>query len=78
MLTETIRISFISRITIYVHYTHILQNVHKWVPLCCTVVVEHIFIVVDVLYLNSMINHCRYMNNDCDWTRCVSLAYSYK
>jgi len=33
------------------------KKVDKWVPLCCTVVVEHV-IVIDVLYLNTIINHC--------------------
>jgi len=34
-----------------------LKKVDKWVLLSCTVVVEYV-IVMDVLDLNSMINHC--------------------
>jgi len=31
------------------------EKMYKWVSLCCTVVVKHV--IMDVLYLNSMINH---------------------
>jgi len=33
------------------------KKVDKWVSLCCSVVIKHV-IVMDVLYLNSMINNC--------------------
>jgi len=33
-----------------------LKKMDKWVPLCCTVI-DYV-IVMNVLYLNSIINHC--------------------
>jgi len=32
------------------------KKVDEWITLCCTVVVEHV--LMNELYLNSMINHC--------------------
>ena len=39
------------------HVTIRSKKVDKWVALCCSVVVNHA-VVIDMLYLNSMINNC--------------------
>jgi len=42
---------------VYLNFEHNNKNADNWIPLCFIVVVEHV-IVMNVLYLNSMINHC--------------------
>jgi len=49
---------------------HNYKNMDKWVPLCCTVVIDHV-IVMDVLYLTLMIYNTK---NDSELRR----VFSYK